>query len=71
MSPKRKPTVKKIARTVYLPEPLHQLLNATADETGVNANNLVILALRQYLMGQGTPPPAPPAAEDDDVAGFD
>lgn len=67
MSPRKKSAIKKIARTAYIPEPLHEQLSKVAEETGVSANDLIILALRQFLNA----PPATPPPADDDVAGFE
>jgi hypothetical protein len=66
MSPRKKPTIKKIARTVYLPEPLNGRLIAEAERRGYSGNDLIIMALEQFL--GGTPPPPP---TNDDVASFD
>lgn len=72
MSPRKKATVKKIPRTFYIPGPLLEQLNKVADETGVSANDITILALRQYLnIAPFAAPAEPPPPADDDVADFD
>lgn len=68
MSPKKKPAIKRAARTVYLPPALNDTLISEAERRGLSGNDLVILALEQFFAG--APRPAPPAA-DNDVVGFD
>lgn len=65
MSPRKKSTIKKIARTVYIPESLNEWLTEEADRRGYSVNSLILMGLE--LLKQGAP--LPPA--DSDIAGFD
>lgn len=65
MSPRKKPTTPRVARSIYLPKKLNDTLTSEAERRGLSANDLVILALEQLFIGV-TPPATP-----DDVAGFD
>ena len=66
MSPRKKSTIKRIARTVYLPPALSKMLSNEAERRGLSGNDLVILALEQFFAG--APPPPSPV---NDVVGFD
>lgn len=62
MSPRKKPAVPRVARSVYLPEPLNTRLADEAERRGLSANDLIILALEQMLGGAAAPPtPSPPS----------
>lgn len=73
MSPRKKPAIERVARTAYIPKPLHEQLVKVAEETGVSANDIIILALRKFMGGDTTPLPAatPVSPPDDDMATFE
>lgn len=73
MSPRKKPAIERIARTAYIPKPLHEQLVKVAEETGVSANDIIILALRKFMGGETTLPTTatPIASPDDDIATFE
>jgi hypothetical protein len=72
MSPRKKSVAERVKSSLYLSKPLHAQLVRIADETGVSANDVIILALRQFFLAD-----KPVAAQhsmplpSDDFAGFD
>ena len=66
MSPRKKPAVKRVARSVYLPPALSETLNHEATRRGLSGNNLIILALEQFFAGA-----PPPPIDDEGMASFD
>lgn len=56
--------VKRVARSVYLPEGLNRQLGIEAARRGHSANDLIIMALGMLLTGSAAPA-APPSPSDD------